>query len=110
MRTIRRWLEARRGQVANSNLRLFDTHLSYFFEERFFNYARYRRAGFPIASGVTEGACKSLIAARFKRSGQRWYQDGLTAVLTLRALHQSDRLNAYWMRMVPLFKREVTAA
>jgi hypothetical protein len=109
MRTIRRWLEARRGQVANSNLRLFDTHLSYFFEERFFNYARYRRAGFPIASGVTEGACKSLIAARFKRSGQRWYQDGLTAVLTLRALHQSDRLNAFWAKMLPLFKRDVAA-
>jgi hypothetical protein len=59
-------------------------------------YATARKLGLPTGSGVTEGACKSLITMRFKRSGQRWQQDGLSAVLTLRAFRLSDRLPTAW--------------
>lgn len=69
------------------------------------NYRTLRNKGLPTASGVTEGACKSLIAARCKRSGQRWRQDGLTAILTLRAMVQSDRYERMW----PLFARRFLA-
>lgn len=69
------------------------------------NYAAYRKAGLPTASGVVEGACKSLVAARAKRSGQRWKQDGLTAALTLRALEQSNRFQAFWR----LFEKQFSA-
>lgn len=55
-------------------------------------YATARAAGFPVGSGATEGACKSLVKVRACRSGQRWHSDGLDNVLTLRALSQSDRL------------------
>ena len=48
-------------------------HVRYFGNHRTrTNYARYRRQGIPIGSGVTEGACKSLVNVRAKRSGQRW--------------------------------------
>lgn len=70
------------------------------------NYATYRRAGLPIASGTVEGTCKSLVAGRAKRSGQRWKQDGLTAALTLRALDQSGRLTPFWK----VFKRDFSAS
>jgi|KBSSwiStaDraftv2_1062776.scaffolds.fasta_scaffold314980_1 hypothetical protein len=70
------------------------------------HYRTLRDRGFPTASGVTEGACKSLIAARCKRSGQRWQQDGLTAILTLRAMVHSDRFDRLW----PLFARRFVAA
>ena len=75
------------------------------------NYADYRTRGIPIGSGVTEGACKSVVNVRAKRSGQRWSQRGLTAALHLRALHESDRFDAFWsffarryraMHIVPL--------
>lgn len=57
-------------------------------------YATMRTAGLPIGSGVTEGACKSLVTVRTKGSGQRWKSKGVNAVLTLRANFLSDRLEA----------------
>jgi hypothetical protein len=70
-------------------------HLAYFRRDRHrIRYATRRRAGLPIGSGPTEGACKSLVTARFKRSGQRWFESGLAPCLSLRALHLSDRLRA----------------
>jgi hypothetical protein len=59
-------------------------------------YAAYRRQGIPIGSGITEGACKSVVNARAKRSGQRWSQRGLTAALHLRAIHDSGRFDGFW--------------
>lgn len=59
-------------------------------------YATYRRNQIPIGSGITEGACKSVVTTRAKRSGQRWSQRGLTAALHLRCIHQSERLDSFW--------------
>jgi len=59
-------------------------------------YASMIEMGLPIGSGVTEGTCKSLAGARVKRSGQRWHDAGVSAVLTLRSIHQSDRLPRFW--------------
>jgi hypothetical protein len=39
-----------------------------------------------------------------------WYQDGLTAVLTLRAIHQSDRLHFFWLRMIPRYEATIELA
>lgn len=61
-----------------------------------FQYASVAQLGLPTGSGITEGACKSLISARAKRSGQRWRPDGISAVLTLRSLLESDRLPRFW--------------
>jgi hypothetical protein len=59
-------------------------------------YMTIREAGLPIGSGITEGSCKSLTGTRVKRSGQRWHPDGVSAVLTLRSIHQSNRLPRFW--------------
>ena len=37
-----------------------------------FRYASIAKLGLHIGSGVTEGACKSLVTARVERSGRRW--------------------------------------
>jgi hypothetical protein len=66
---------------------------------RRFRYASARKRGLHQGSGVTEGACKTLITKRTKRSGQRWRPRGITAVLALRSLLESDRLDRFW----PLF-------
>jgi len=69
------------------------------------NYSEYRERRIPIGSGVTEGACKSVVNVRAKRSGQRWSQRGLTAALHLRAIHESDRFDSFWF----LFSRRYRA-
>ena len=52
--------------------------------------------GLPMGSGVTESAAKTVVGRRAKNSGQRWSEPGLRGVLTLRAIHQSDRLPRFW--------------
>jgi len=62
--------------------------------------------GLPIGSGVTESAAKTVVGRRAKNSGQRWSEPGLRGVLTLRAIHQSDRLPRFWNHL----SRRYTAA
>jgi hypothetical protein len=73
-------------------------------------YAGAARCGFPIGSGVTEGACKSMITVRCKRGGQRWRERGLTACLTLRTQHLNDRLRPCFAHVQAAYTREVRPA
>ncbi len=50
------------------------------------DYALYRAMQFPIGSGVTEAACKTLVKQRLCGSGMQWTRRGAQTVLTLRAL------------------------
>jgi len=44
-------------------------------------------AGYPIATGVIEGACRHLVKNRWERSGRRWKTLGAQTLLHLRAIH-----------------------
>jgi hypothetical protein len=55
-------------------------------------YDEYLREGYPIATGVIEGACRHLVKDRMERSGMRWRLDGAQAMLNVRAVWQSS----YW--------------
>jgi hypothetical protein len=62
-------------------------------------YLRYDQAlaeGWPIATGVIEGACRHLIADRLDIGGARWGLDGAEAVLTLRAVISNGDFDKYW--------------
>ena len=52
--------------------------------------------GTPIASGVIEGTCRSLINDRLDVTGARWSLAGAEAVLRLRAIVRSGGSNEYW--------------
>lgn len=52
-------------------------------------------AGWPIATGSVEGACRHLIGDRLDITGARWGLDSAEAVLKLRAVHANDDLDAY---------------
>jgi len=58
-------------------------------------YDKALKAGFPIASGVIEGACRHLINDRLDITGARWGLDGAEALLKLRSLKSSGDLEAY---------------
>jgi hypothetical protein len=56
---------------------------------RWMDYARYRRSGLPIGSGVTEAACKTVFTQRLKRSGMRWQKESGQVIVDLRVLQRS---------------------
>ena len=97
---VNRVIHSLRDQARNANVddaQQLAVHLGYIeHNKRRMNYCDYRTRGIPIGSGVTEGACKSVVNVRAKRSGQRWSQRGLTAALHLRAMHESARFDAFW--------------
>lgn len=49
------------------------------------DYPRYREQDWPIGSGQIEGANKSVIGHRLKRSGQHWSRTGAAGMAALRA-------------------------
>jgi len=53
-------------------------------------------AGFPIASGIIEGACRHLINDRLDITGARWGLDGAEALLKIRSLKSSGDFDGYW--------------
>lgn len=63
----------------------------------YLRYDRYLAAGYPIATGVIEGACRYLVRDRMELTGARWRLLGAEAVLKLRALRASGDFDAYWV-------------
>lgn len=59
-------------------------------------YDEYLAAGFPIATGIIEGACRYLVKDRMDITGARWSLAGAEAVLRLRALRASGDFDEYW--------------
>jgi hypothetical protein len=52
-------------------------------------YDVYLEAGYPIASGVIEGACRHVVKDRLERSGMRWTLAGAQAMLFVRSIYAS---------------------
>ncbi len=50
-------------------------------------YDEYLRTGYPIATGVIEGACRHLVKDRLERAGMQWVLQGAQAMLDLRSIH-----------------------
>lgn len=89
-----RQIATKRGLKGNKKKTLFKA-LTYFENHRqFMKYDEYLAAGYPIGSGVVEGACRHLVKDRMEQSGMRWRISGAQAILHLRAIH----LNGDWER------------
>lgn len=58
-------------------------------------YDEYLRAGYPIASGVIEGACRHIIKDRMEQGGMRWTLPGAEAMLNVRAVCASSEWGAF---------------
>lgn len=71
--------------------------VAHYFEKNtsYMDYALYLQRGWPIASGVIEGACRHFVKDRMELSGMRWTQDGADDLLRLRAVAENDDWEAY---------------
>ena len=61
----------------------------------FMDYPTYLAHGWPIASGVIEGACRHLVKDRCELSGMRWSQRGAENLLRLRSVAENNDWEAY---------------
>jgi len=58
-------------------------------------YDKYLAAGYPIGSGVAEGACRHLVKDRMEQTGMRWTVGGAQAMLHVRALYLNDQWEGF---------------
>ena len=65
-------------------------------KQPFMDYPRALANGWPIATGVIEGACRHLVQDRMGITGARWGLEGAQAMLWLRAINASGDTSAYW--------------
>ncbi len=63
-------------------------------------YTQALEQGWPIATGVVEGACSHLIADRFDITGSRWSVEGAEALLLLRAVSINGDFEEYWLHHI----------
>jgi hypothetical protein len=61
----------------------------------YMRYGSYLARGWPIGTGVVEGACGHLVKDRMERSGMRWTRGGAQAILDLRAVRINDDWDDY---------------
>lgn len=65
-------------------------------KRRYLDYPTALEQGWPIATGVIEGACRHLVKDRMDLTGARWGLQGAEAILKLRALRSNGDFDAYW--------------
>jgi len=75
--------------------------INYFNKNKdYMRYGAYREQKLFIGSGVVEAACKHLVGARLKQSGMEWTVEGANAILALRCVVLSNRMEEYWEQRV----------
>lgn len=83
--------------LSGTKRKALQTVIGYFANNRqHMQYDEYLAAGYPIGSGVAEGACRHLVKDRLEQTGMRWTVEGAQALLHLRALY----LNGDWRSFV----------
>jgi len=58
-------------------------------------YDEYLSHGYPIGTGVIEGACRHLVKDRMERTGMRWRLSSAAAMLNVRAVFQSSHWETF---------------
>jgi len=64
--------------------------------QEFMRYDDYLAKGYPIGSGVVEGACRHLVKDRMELAGMHWGKPGAQAVLELRAIETNGDWAEFW--------------
>jgi hypothetical protein len=73
----------------------------------YLDYPTALAAGWPIATGVIEGACRHVVRDRFDITGARWSLHGAEAMLKLRAVRANGDWPAYWRHHLAAEHRRV---
>lgn len=77
-------------QVLRTTIGYYQRNLAYM------RYDAYLSQGWPIGTGVVEGACGHVVKDRMEQAGMRWTLSGAQAMLDLRAVRINGDWEAYW--------------
>ena len=89
--------KATRARLTPKARKNVDTAATYLINKAaYLDYPTALAAGWPIATGVIEGACRHLIKDRMDLTGARWGLTGAETVLKLRALRTNGDFDNYW--------------
>jgi hypothetical protein len=87
---------ATQNQLKGAKKREITTVCNYFEKNTSrMRYDEYLKAGYPIASGVIEGACRHIIKDRMEQGGMRWRLIGAQAMLNVRAVCASSEWDKF---------------
>ena len=90
-----RWMASSRN-FRGKRLEKLEKIVNYFVKNsNKMQYDKYLSAGYPIASGVIEGACRHVVKDRLERTGMTWTIDGAQSMLALRCIHLSKQWDAF---------------
>ena len=106
-----RQLAQEKGRSASQRKTLLKVARYYENNHPYMDYATYLQNGWPIASGVIEGACRHFVKDRMELSGMRWSIDGAENLLRLRAVAENKDWDDYHrfrkqQRQQRLYKRD----
>ena len=88
---FRRLLTSSSKRLSAAQRRSINGAVTYFENNRpYMKYDEYLAAGYPIGSGVAEGACRHVVKDRLELTGMRWTVDGAQSLLHLRAIYLND--------------------
>ena len=82
-------LRGEKRRTVNAVIRYYENNRQHM------RYDEYLAAGYPIGSGVAEGACRHLVKDRLEQTGMRWTLCGAQAMLHLRAIYLTGRWDEY---------------
>jgi len=87
---------ATKRDLPNGKWEKVEDCLAYFAARtEYMKYDEYLAAGYPIGSGVVEGACRHLVKDRMEQAGMRWRIAGAQAILSLRSIYLNDDWDAF---------------
>lgn len=94
---LRQMLTKHQDVFTTPQKKAMEKTITYFDNHRhMMHYDLYLKKGYPIATGVIEGTCGSLVKDRMEQSGMRWSIAGAQAVLAQRAVVKNDDWNDFF--------------
>lgn len=112
--TVLRSMRARvPGVKIASRLEVLETSIGYIDNQNDagrMDYLEAKRRHYPIGTGITEAAAKTMVGVRMKRAGARFSQHGGQTIMTFRAALLSDRFDALHQELHASYVKAVKTA
>jgi hypothetical protein len=110
LRSMRARLASVSGTTARKELKSAITYIAHQRDLGRMEYVEAQKRNYPIGTGVTEAAGKTIVAVRMKRAGARFSQHGGQTVMLFRAALLSRRFDALHEELRATYTKRVRVA